>query len=208
MPIWIIAALFAAAAAVALLAGFRAERTRTREGKMAAFVALLILPVIVGWTGFNEQINRATSTQFCLSCHVMQDFGKSLYIDDPSYIPARHFQNNQIPRDNACYTCHTEYTMFGDVKAKLRGLQHLWVQYIVGPPKPEAVKLYEPFRNGECLHCHLGARRFEEGSAHNKIPGLLDQVKNGQKSCMSGGCHEFIHDVASLKDASFWTKKK
>lgn len=208
MPISILTALFAAAVAIALLAGFRVERTRSREGKMLAFAALLILPVIVVGAGFNEHMDRATSTDFCLSCHVMQDFGKSLYIDDPSYIPARHFQNNQIPRDHACFTCHTEYTMFGGAKAKLRGLQHLWVQYVVGAPKPEAVKLYEPFRNGECLHCHLGARRFEESSAHNKIPGLLDQVKAGQKSCMSSGCHEFIHDVAALKDATFWTEKK
>ena len=33
-------------AAVALLAGLWVERTRTREGKMLAFVALLVLPVI------------------------------------------------------------------------------------------------------------------------------------------------------------------
>jgi hypothetical protein len=207
MPLSMIAALFAAAAAIALLVGFRVELTRSREGKMLAFVALLVLPVIVAWTGFNEQMDRAQSTRFCLSCHVMQDFGKSLYIDDPSYIPARHFQNNRVPRDRACYTCHTEYTMFGGAKAKIRGLQHLYVQYVRGAPKPEAVKLYEPFPNGECLHCHLGARRFEEGSAHNKIPDLLARVKAGQLSCVSSGCHEFVHDVASLKDATFWKEK-
>jgi cytochrome c-type protein NapC len=208
MPTSILAALFAVTAAIALLVGFRVERTRSREGKMLAFVALLVLPVVVAWTGFSEQMDRATSTKFCLSCHVMQDYGKSLYVDDPSYIPARHFQNNRIPRDHACYTCHTEYTMFGGVKAKARGLRHLWVQYAVGAPKPEAVKLYEPFPNGECLHCHLGARRFEEGSAHNKIPNLLEQVKAGQKSCVSSGCHEFIHDVASLKDAPLWKERR
>lgn len=208
MPALIIAALFAAAAAISLLTGFRVERTRSREGKMAAFVALLILPVIVGWTGFNAHMDRATSTRFCLSCHVMQDFGKSLYIDDPSYIPARHFQNNRIPRDHACYTCHTEYTMFGGVKAKMRGLEHVWVQYARGAPRPEDVKLYEPFSNNECLHCHLGARRFEEASAHGRTPDLLTQVKSGRKSCISGGCHEFIHDIASLKDAPLWKEKQ
>jgi cytochrome c-type protein NapC len=138
----------------------------------------------------------------------MGDFGKTLSIDDPSYIPAAHFQNNRIPRDRACYTCHTEYTMFGPVKAKVRGLRHLWVQYVVGAPKPEAIKLYDPFPNSECLHCHLGARRFEEGSAHNKIPDLLSRVKSGKLSCVSSGCHEFVHDVASLKDATFWKEKQ
>ena len=175
---------------------------------MLAFLALLVLPVIVAWNGFNEQMDRAASTKFCLSCHVMTDFGRSLYIDDPSYVPARHFQNNRVPRDRTCYTCHTEYTMFGGVKAKFRGMQHLYVQYIKGAPKPEEIKLYEPFPNSECLHCHLGARRFEEGSAHNKVPDLLAKVKAGQRSCVSSGCHEFIHDVASLKDATFWKEKQ
>ena len=56
--------------------------------------------------------------------------------------------------------------------------------------------------------CSSDLRRFEEGSAHNKIPNLLEQVKAGQKSCVSSGCHEFIHDVASLKDAPLWKEKK
>ena len=197
-----------AALVIALFVGFRVELTRSREGKILAFVALFGLPVMAAWTGFSEHMDRAQSTQFCLSCHVMGDYGRSLYIDDPSYVPARHFQNNRVPRDRACYTCHTEYSMFGGVKAKARGLRHLWVQYVRGAPKPEAIKLYDPFPNSECLHCHLGARRFEEGSAHNKIPDLLSRVKADQLSCVSSRCHEFVHDVASLKDATFWKEKQ
>src|SRR5688572_25684914 len=102
-----IAAVFAALAAiVALLTGFRAHVTRAREGKMLAFVALLVLPVLSVWGGFSTQMERAQSTGFCLSCHTMSAHGKSLYYDDPSYLPAQHFQNNRIPRDRACYTCH------------------------------------------------------------------------------------------------------
>jgi hypothetical protein len=68
--------------------------------------------------GFSEHMERAESTQFCLSCRVMLDFGQSLYVDDPSYIPARHFQNNLVPRERACCTCHTDYAIFGTVHAK------------------------------------------------------------------------------------------
>jgi hypothetical protein len=82
------------------------------------------------------------------------------------------------------------------------------VQYIKGPPQPEAIKLYDPFPNSECLHCHLGARRFEEGTAHNKTPNLLSRIKSNQLSCTSSGCHEFIHDVAGLKDDKFWKEKQ
>ena len=208
MPVSVIVLFCLAALVVALYVGFRVELTRSREGKILAFVALFGLPVMAAWTGFSEHMDLAQSTQFCLSCHVMGDYGRSLYIDDPSYVPARHFQNNRIPRDRACYTCHTEYSMFGGVKAKARGMRHLWVQYVRGAPKPEAIKLYDPFPNSECLHCHLGARRFEEGSAHNKIPNLLSQVKSNQRSCVSSGCHEFVHDVASLKDDTFWKEKR
>ena len=207
MPTWFLVLFITATGLVALVVGLRAHVTRSREGKMLAFVALLILPVAAVWIGFSEQMERAQTTAFCLSCHVMDDFGKSLYIDDPSFIPARHFQNNRVPRERACYACHTEYTLFGPAKAKIEGLRHLWVQYVRGAPKPEAIRLYEPFRNAQCLHCHLGARQFEESSAHKKIPGLLDQVKSEQRSCTSSGCHEFIHDVASLKDATFWKAK-
>ena len=66
----------------------------------------------------------------------MHDFGQSLYVDDPSYIPAKHFQNNLVPRDRACYTCHTDYTMFGTMHSKLRGLRHVYVQYLGKIPRP------------------------------------------------------------------------
>lgn len=112
MPASVIVLFCLGAALIALLVGFRVHLAHSREGKMLAFVALFALPVMVAWAGFAEQMNRAESTKFCLSCHVMEGFGKSLYIYDPSYIPAAHFQNNRVPRDQACYTCHANYTMF------------------------------------------------------------------------------------------------
>ena len=90
----------------------------------------------------------------------------------------------------------------------MHGLRHLWVQYAGTVPKPEAIKLYEAYNNRECLHCHLSARRFEEASAHHKTPDLLAAVKSAKQSCLSSGCHEFIHDVGSLKDATFWKETR
>lgn len=189
---------------LALLVGARTTLTRSREGKILAFICLLILPVLALGVGFTTHMERATTTTFCLSCHVMADHGKSLLIDDPSYLPARHFQNNSVPRDHACYTCHTDYTMFGTVTSKLRGLRHLWVQYAGTVPASKDIKLYTPYNNRECLHCHLGARKFEEASGHKKTPDLLTKVKSNQLSCTSSGCHEFVHDVGSLQDQTLW----
>jgi hypothetical protein len=39
----------------------------------------------------------------------------------------------------------------------------VYVYYFSTPPAPGNIKLYQPFNNRECLHCHLGARSFEEG---------------------------------------------
>jgi len=149
-------------------------------------------------------MTRAESTKFCLSCHVMTGYGKSLYVDDKSYIPAVHFQNIFVPRDHACYTCHTDYAMFGTARAKMRGMNHLLVQYFGTIPKPEDIKLYEPYNNRECLHCHLGARRFEEANPHLKSASILADVKANRLSCMSSKCHDTVHEVGSLKDATFW----
>jgi cytochrome c-type protein NapC len=191
-------------ALLGLLIAMRPEFTAARGGKIFAFMALCVLPVVSVWAGLDAQLDRSTSTQFCLSCHVMDKFGQSLYVDDKSYIPAAHFQNNFVPRDHACFTCHTDYTMFGDYKAKWRGVHHVLVQYLGTIPKPEDIKLYTPYNNRECLHCHAGARAYEEASPHHKTPDLLSRAASNQLSCMSSDCHEFVHDVGDLGSATFW----
>jgi cytochrome c-type protein NapC len=180
----------------------RPSVTATRGGKILAFVTLFIFPALAGFTGTAEHLEFSKSTQFCLSCHVMEDYGKSLRADDRSFIPAVHFQNHLVPRDRACFTCHTDYAMYGDLRAKLRGLKHVYVYYLGTPPDP--IKLYTPYQNRECLHCHLGARSFEEGATHTQEPGLLERVKLGQLSCLTSGCHNIVHDVKGLKDVKLW----
>lgn len=189
---------------LAVLMAFRTELTRAREGRILAFLALFVMPSLAVWAGVSDHMDRAKTTAFCLSCHTMDQHGKSLYVDDRGYLPAAHFQNNRIPRDRACYTCHTDYTMFGGLKDKWRGLSHVYVQYLGVIPKPEEIKLYVPFNNRECLHCHAGARSFEEASAHQKTPDMLEKVKRNELSCMSSRCHDTVHDVESLGDVKFW----
>jgi nitrate/TMAO reductase-like tetraheme cytochrome c subunit len=203
-PALLEALFIAIALALAVLLAVRAELTRARGGKILAFVVLFIVPVLAVALGFSEHMQRAESTQFCLSCHVMHDFGQSLYVDDPSYIPAKHFQNNLVPRDHACYTCHTDYTMFGTAHAKFRGLRHVYIQYLGKIPAPADIKLYTPFNNRECLHCHAGMRAFEEHPKHSKTPEMMKQIISNQLSCMTSKCHDTIHDVGTLKDATFW----
>ena len=143
-----------------------------------------------------------------MSCHVMTDYGKSLRINDSSFVPASHFQNHRIPVDEACFTCHTDYTMYGDITAKLRGLRHVYVYYLGNVPKPEEIKLYRPYNNRECLHCHEGARTFEEGALHSADPSIMAAIKSNETSCMTSGCHEHVHEVAKLPEMKFWDLEK
>jgi len=208
VPRPIIITLIVLSAVLALIAVFRSGIAHSREGRILAFVVLAVLPVLCAWGGFEEHMDRATSTQFCLSCHVMHDFGETLKYDDRSYIPAVHYQSNLVPREHACYTCHSDYAMFGEIRTKIHGLRHVYVQYFGTIPKPADVKLYSPFPNATCLHCHLGSRKFEEVNGHHKTADMLNEVKSGKLSCMSSRCHDTVHEVADLKGAAFWKGAK
>jgi cytochrome c-type protein NapC len=176
--------------------------TVTRGGKQVTFVVLFLLPVVTALMGASEHMERTEQTQFCLSCHVMEPYGKSLFIDDQTHIPAAHYQNARIPREQACYTCHTDYVLYGTILTKLRGMRHVYVQYFGNPTTP--IHLYEPYNNRECLHCHEGARSFEEGVVHSADPSIMASIKSNELSCMSSGCHQTVHDVAHLAEDKFW----
>jgi cytochrome c-type protein NapC len=197
-----VTALIVLAIALIAVVALRPNLTAARGGKVLAFLAFFLLPVLGTVFALEAHLDRSKSTEFCLSCHVMEPYGKSLRIDNADFVPAAHFQNRRIPRDQACYTCHTNYAMFGGLKAKLGGLRHMYVYYLGTPPKPEEIKLYEPYNNRECLHCHAGARSFEEGVVHTADPAIMADIKSNKLSCVSSGCHDTVHDVAKLDQMS------
>jgi cytochrome c-type protein NapC len=178
----------------------------TRGGKEVAFVVLFLLPILTASMGAAEQMRRTEETQFCLSCHIMEPYGKSLIVDDATHLPAAHFQNGRIPRDQACYTCHTDYVLYGTALTKIRGFRHVYMQYLGHPSNP--IKLYSPYNNRECLHCHLGSRSFEEAVVHTADPAVMSAIKSNQTSCLSSGCHQTVHDVENLAKAKYWEPPK
>src|SRR5215472_18751258 len=179
--------------------------TGTRGGKIVAFLALCALPLLCAGMGASSELEHSKTTRFCLSCHIMEPYGKSLHVDDPQHLAAAHFQNHRVPADQACYTCHANYAMFGSMRAKMAGLRHVYVYYLTKPPAPENIKLHEPYSNRECLHCHLGARSFEQGAVHTADADLLPSVKANKVSCVSSGCHETVHNVGTLNKMKLWS---
>ena len=198
-----VVAVLAITLAVAGLVVLRPGLTAARGGKILAFLGLFIFPAIAAMLGFESHIEKSKQTSFCLSCHIMGPYGKSLYVDDPSFIPAAHFQNARVPRDEACYTCHTDYSLYGGFKSKIRGLHHIYAQYLSTPKQP--IKLYHPYNNRECLHCHLGARSFEQGAVHTSDPQIMMDIKSNKLSCTSSGCHENVHSIAQANHLKYWS---
>lgn len=188
-----------------LVVAVRPQLTRERSGKLLAFVVLFLLPGFALQAGGLAHLERSKSTEFCLSCHVMEEHGRSLLVDDPEFIAAVHAQNNYVPRDKACYTCHTDYTMYGDFTAKLRGLRHVLVYY--GGRTPEKLELYSPYQNRECMPCHGDSRRFLEEPSHTDTDTTLLAMRAGRLSCMESGCHDVVHDTDLLGEVEFWSPR-
>jgi nitrate/TMAO reductase-like tetraheme cytochrome c subunit len=187
---------------LAATAIYRPRLVMHNGGVAFGFVALFVLPLLATGMGGNAHVERSKTTTFCTSCHVMESYGASLMIDDISHLPAKHFQNGRVPKDHACYSCHTTYTMYGDLSAKLRGLRHVWVQYL--GHIPQKIQLYMPYNNRECLYCHSGTRGFEETSAHHEAATSMDRMRRNELPCLTSGCHNVTHDVSKLANLKRW----
>lgn len=181
------------------LVGFR-QLARSVWGRVALLVAAALLPVSVSLAGLRGGVTESSRTRFCLGCHEMQNHGRSLFVENPKALAAVHYQNRLVDRDTACYSCHTDYAMFGDIKAKLSGLRHVSVHYF--GTIPDRFALYKPYSNNNCLHCHEDGRRFIEAVPHQPI---MAKLQSGETSCL--GCHNVAHDMEKVKGEMLWPRK-
>mgnify|MGYP006230377951 CR=1 FL=1 len=147
--------------------------------------------------GTASQLEHSKTTDFCVSCHAMEPYGESLAIDSSTHLPATHYQNHRVPRDTACFDCHTSYTMYGDIEAKLKGVKHVWVNYF--GTVPDRLSLYAPYQNRDCLHCHQESRSFLENEFHEDLEALA----SNETSCIA--CHSDVHAVDELDSLPTWS---
>jgi nitrate/TMAO reductase-like tetraheme cytochrome c subunit len=197
LPVPIVVSL-AVGLTIVVLLRFGATQLATQHwGRLALLVGLAVLPVLTSVASVSYGVRESSTTRFCLSCHEMQDHGKSLFADNPRALAATHYQNRLIDRDNTCYACHADYGLFGDVKAKLDGLHHVWTHYI--GHVPEKLALYRPYKSDNCLHCHEDGRRFQEALAHKPV---LSELYGGSRSCLT--CHVVAHDRDAVAAQRFW----
>ena len=77
----------------------------------------------------------------------------------------------------ACYSCHADYTIYGPLNgqaARAEADLHAIREHAAG----SGVDPHSGgFKNAQCLHCHLGARNFEENAVH---AALLDSLSRSR----------------------------
>jgi nitrate/TMAO reductase-like tetraheme cytochrome c subunit len=186
-----IPAILILSAVVIIVLAWRARHAGRGRGGGArrsyAVLALGVLPVlwVVGTLAYADRATRMTS--FCLQCHEMAPYGASVTAGGPS-VPARHFENEWVERETACYVCHTSPGISGYALAKAKGLRDVFVHFV--GTVPDEIRLDAPYDTAICLSCHGRDEAFLELASHQQI---IDTAPGGEVTC--AGCHAFAHDL-------------
>lgn len=183
-------AIAAGAIALASLAAMRVLRRMpdSPARHWLLLFAIAILPGLALALGASTAFEDAKRPEFCGSCHVMGPFIADLKNPASTTLAAVHYQNRFI-LENQCYTCHTDYGMFGTLEAKLAGARHLW-KYESGTYElPIALPHY---RVANCLHCHGESAVFRTKHAE-----LTSQIEAGDVGCLD--CHGPAHPARETR---------
>ena len=165
---------------------WRSVRSRgvTATSKAMLFGAILVLPVMVVFLATAHGMDESMSVEACGACHAMDSHVADLKNPASDSLAAVHYKNRYIQADQ-CYTCHSDYGMFGTVSAKLEGLGHVYHNLTDTYEKP--IKIRKPYSNVRCFGCHFGAQNFLAKHDKDEIPNLV----SGKDSCLD--CHGPAH---------------
>ena len=184
----VLAIALALAAAVLLIWGIV-------RGRLPASVGLAALLLPIGAYAFASlhMIEGSKQVTFCGSCHVMTPILESLKSNDGS-IAATHYARGLVPHDQACFTCHSGYGIWGGIDAKRAGVMHM-VRTVTGR-YALPIKMHGAFDIDSCLGCHAFAPSFRAVEAHQD-PDLQKQLLGRELSC-TGVCHAAAHPPEAL----------
>jgi cytochrome c-type protein NapC len=172
---------------VVLLLPLPLPQTDWLRGTLLGVLGLLPVFVILFGTGVSYQ--KSKSVNFCASCHIMDSRIRDMKDPQSESLAALHYKNRYI-LENQCFTCHTGYALFGDEKAKMVGLKHVYDMYTKTIKEP--LQLYQPYDTANCLHCHGESQKFLGAPTHQDI---MADLKSGALSCLE--CHGPAHNVGN-----------
>jgi len=160
--------------------------------KWALLVVFFVLSPIAYLLNFSVAIEDSKKVEFCKSCHVMHGYVNDLEDPESEYLASQHYQYRWIAEDQ-CFTCHSDYGIFGNMKAKMTGIRHVWAYY-TGYETP--VELYGTYNNGICLRCHAPVLSFQEEGEHEDNAG---DILSNEMSCLGVDCHVRPHPEEAWK---------
>lgn len=163
--------------------------------KQLLVIPLVVLPPVIVFFGYSYGIESSKSIGSCGSCHVMTPYLADLRNPASDSLAATHYKNRYI-QEHHCYTCHTDYGMFGTLRAKMEGLGHVTRNLSGRYSLP--LKVAHPYPNSRCLACHRESQKFLKSPGHPKedLPALL----SGTTSCID--CHGPAHPTFTTLEAS------
>lgn len=190
-------ALTSATFAATILLWFLIKRPAFGGGtKLLLLLGLGVFPIATAGTGNVVGYEASKERSFCGSCHVMEPWAEDS--DDPhsTTLAARHARNPSFGDQN-CYVCHADYGMYGTITTKIGGMGHVYHYVFSGyhdMPVDEFVRtvhIARPYPNRNCMQCHsTRTAGWLEEADHAQ---MIDEVRAGQVSCASEGCHGPAH---------------
>jgi len=180
--------LVAAPAMVILVVTFVRGRMPT-----ALTGAGILLPIAAYGLGSLQVMEGSKRVSFCGSCHVMTPIMRSVESNDGS-LASTHYTRGLVPHEQACYTCHSGYGIWGTADAKIAGLRHM-LNTVTGdydlPIKKEG-----SFDIDSCLGCHAHVPAFRAVPVHRNQE-LQEQLVSHELAC-TGLCHPAAHPASAL----------
>ncbi len=189
-------ALGSAALAASIIVWYLVRKPElVRATKIALLFGIGVFPISAAFTGNLAGYQKTMEREFCGSCHSMEPYVVDSNDLNSNTLPSIHGRNELFGKQN-CYTCHSDYGMFGTVSTKLSGMRHVWEYYTEYRSVPieeflVRVKLYEPYPNSNCTYCHSTVTPGWNGVPEHVSGDQL--ITNGELSCMSAGCHGPAH---------------
>jgi nitrate/TMAO reductase-like tetraheme cytochrome c subunit len=174
-----------AAALIAYTLIARRQNLLDLHSKWILFLGIAVLPIPAIFMSTAVGLEHSKQLKFCNSCHAMDPFMDDMKDVASNQLAARHYKNRFIQKAH-CYTCHTNYGIFGTMEAKLNGMKHMWGDFTDHWSHP--IEISKPYQYQICLNCHAGAVRFERLEEHD---GVIEEVLSGEGGC--NPCHELAH---------------
>ena len=168
------------------------RRGVTSASKAFVLGSVVVLPTVVAFLATAHGMSESMKTEACGACHIMDGHFADLRNPKSDSLAAVHYKNRYI-QENHCYTCHSDYGMFGSMSAKLEGFGHVVHNTTGHYPKP--IKIAHPYSNLRCLNCHAGSQKFL--TKHE--PDELAKLAANKDSCLD--CHGPAHTPAETKEA-------